>query len=711
MFKQKDKRTLNKSIDMLRITVVAVLFGVVILLFFVRLFHLQVVKRDYYASIAVPKTFKEQRIEMSRGQIYDRNGKLLVSNKKQYNISINKATLDSNDYNTTLLEFIKFCIRHNVSVSDSLPVSAVYPYVLDNEYIFDADKEKKLNKFIKNNNLEPGDVIGDENSLYEYLCEKYGIDEEVRKDSMYRKLVGLRYDMDVNDFEFLHTYTLIKDIDEVTRNVFAESLHTMHGIEITTTDSRFYNYGSLACHILGTTGKLSSDETEEYVVNKGYDYDAVIGKDGAEKAFESYLHGFDGLMQIELDENNNIIGKNVVKGTENGYSVNLTLDADMQMVAEQALKEQITGARSAGLSDIIPNNGEDCKSGSVVVMNANTAEVLASASYPSYDLNTFSKDFAELNADDARPFLNRSTQGLYPPGSTFKIASAIAGLCSGAINENTLIYDAGAYEKYHGYSPECWIYGSRGTTHGFLDVRGAIENSCNYFFYKLGDDMGIETLVEYASMLGLGKETGIEIPEYTGILAGPEYRDSIGLLWNPGDTLQAAIGQSDNAFTPLQLCAYMCTVVNGGTRYKATLLDSVVDYYTGETVFENEPVVLEELDIPQRYINILKSAMKSVVVDGTAKTVFDDYEYEVGGKTGTAQMGKGSDTALFVGFAPYDNPEIVVSVVIENGYQSNRAADVAKAVFDHYFEAQKTDETQENDDENDEVVQDLENND
>jgi len=687
MFKQKDNRSLNKSIDMLRITCIAVLFAVVILLFFVRLFQLQVIQKDYYSSMAIPKTYVDTKIEVSRGQIFDRNGALLVSNKKQYNISISKATLNSNDYNTSLLAFISFCDEHGIVFEDKLPVTHTVPYVLDNEYIFDAEKEKMLQKFIANNELEASDVLGDENKLYELLCKRYDVPEDKRNDSLYRKLVGLRYDMETNDFEFLHTYTVLHDVDEETKTLFAESLHRMHGIEITTTDKRFYNFGSLACHILGTTGSIYREEVEEYVVEKGYDYDSVIGKDGAEKAFEKYLHGFDGLKKIQLDENNNIIGENVIKDTENGYSVRLTLYAGMQQVAENALKDSIMLARSIGLSDIISNNGEDCKAGSVVVMDANTCEVLAMASYPFYDLNTFSKDFNALNADEAKPLLNRATHGLYPPGSTFKIASAIAGLCSGTITENTLIYDSGSYVKYKDYSPECWIYTNTRTTHGFMDVKGAIENSCNYFFYKLGDDMGIETLVEYASKLGLGQKTGIEVPEYSGILAGPEYRDSIGLLWNPGDTLQAAIGQSDNAFTPLQLCSYMCAVVNGGTRYKATLLDSVVDYYTDEVVFENKPQVLSKIDIPQHYVDILKAAMKSVVVDGTARTVFDDYEFEVGGKTGTAQMGKGSDTALFVGFAPYDNPEIVVSVVVENGDKSSRATEVAKAVFDYYFES------------------------
>ena len=684
MFKQKDNRTLNKSIDILRILIIAGLFGAVVLLFLFKLFDLQVLKGDYYSEIAVPKTYKSSVIKNSRGQIYDRNGTVLVSNKKIYNVSVDKATLDSNDYNSCLLKFIEFCNSNGIEIVDNLPVSSAFPYEMDESYIFDNDKLRLVKRFLSNNNLQDNVLTDTKTSFYEYLCEKYDVPN---KDSaVYRKLVGLRYDMETNDFEFLGTYTVLSDIDENLRVLLSESLHTMHGIKITTTDIRYYNQGALASHILGTTGPIYAEEVDVYVNEKGYAYDSVIGKDGVEKAFEEYLHASDGRYLYTLDENNNVVEEKIDKDVTNGYSVNLTLDANLQRVAEEALKEQITLAQQLG-NDGIRGNGEDCRCGAVVVMNPKNGEVYVCANYPNFDLNTFSKDFNKLNADEARPLVNRATQGLYPPGSTFKIASAIAGLCSGTITKDTLIYDTGVYRAYEDYSPHCWIYDKTGGAHGYVNVKTAIQNSCNYFFYKLGDDMGIDTLTHYASLLGLGKETGIEVPESAGILASPEYRDSKGLLWNPGDTLQAAIGQSDNAFTPLQLCSYMCAVVNGGTRYKATLLDSVVNFYTNEVVYENSPEVLSKIDLPKETVDYLKEAMKSVVLDGTAKTVFDDYDYEVGGKTGTAQVANGSDTALFVGFAPYDDPEIVISVVVENGDQSSRASSVAKAVFDAYFDA------------------------
>lgn len=694
---KKNNSTLNNRIVVFRTIILAALFGVVIFLFLCKIFQLQVIMGDYYSSMAVPKVYRQSTLEMSRGQIYDRNGVVLVSNVKSYNVSVDGATLDSSDYNSVLLKFVEFCEQYGIELTDNLPVTDNYPHILDEDYIFDDKKTSMLNKFIRVYELNDKNFLSDDNALYSYLCDRYDINHEIAKQDKYRKLIGIRYDMETNDFEYLKTFTLLYDIDETVRTLLSEKLHTMHGIVITTSDERYYNQGALASHILGRTGKLDISDVEEYVEKRGYSYDAVIGKDGVEKAFESYLHGYDGLETVEIDENNNIVDKETNDPGSNGYSVLLTIDSGMQKVAEDALQKQIDFARSQGLSDFTPYNGEDCFAGAVVVMNPKNGQIYVCASCPNFDLNTFSDQFSLLNTDtQRRPLVNRATMGIYPPGSTFKIATAIAALCEDVITSDTLVYDAGVYTKYsdRGYDPECWIYSNSGRTHGYMNVKTAIENSCNYFFYKIGDDMGIDALTRYASLLGLGQQTGIEVPESTGILASPAFRDSKGLLWNPGDTLQAAIGQSDNAFTPLQLCSYMCAVLSGGVRYKATLLFSVLNFYTNEVVYKSEPEILSTVALDEEDVELLKSAMKSVVVDGTAKNVFDNYKHEIGGKTGTAQVSGGSDTALFVGFAPYDDPEIVVSVVVENGHQSSRASEVAKAVFDYYF-AQKEENNEE----------------
>lgn len=698
MFNKKDNQTLNNSIDLLRIAVMMVLFCVVIFLFSLKLIDLQILNHDETVVEEIPKVYKTSNIEMSRGHIYDRNGITLVSNKKIYNVVVDKSTLSSDDYNTPILAYIELCKNNQIDFADNLPVSSEFPYILDSDYIYDDKKTSYLNKFIVNFAPENHRFLSDDEALYSFLCEKYGISEEQSKKSEYRTLIAIRYEMDCNDFEYVKSFTLHKDIDEKFRTVLSEKLQNMHGIEIVSEDQRFYNQGTLACHLLGRTGKMDESESKLYYKdgNNGYNYDDRVGKEGAERAFEKYLHGIDGVEELAIDEFNNVVDKKTIVEGKNGYSVYLTIDSEMQRVAENALAEQIDYARRTGLSDLIPYNGEDCYAGSVVVMNPKTGEVYVLASYPGFDLNTFSDDFLELNNDTTRrPLINRATQGIYPPGSTFKIATAIAALCEGVITPNSFIEDRGEYTKYkeRGYAPHCWIYDNTGGTHGYINVKQAIEKSCNYFFYKVADDMGIDSITEYASLLGLGEQTGVEIPESTGVLASPDYKESRGFIWNPGDTLQAAIGQSDNVFTPLQLCSYMGAVVNGGTRYKATLLNSVVDYYTGESIYELTPEILSEVDLPDDVVELLKSAMKSVVVDGTARNVFDNYEYSIGGKTGTAQVSGSSgktqsDTALFVGFAPYDDPEIVVSVVIEHGDQSARASEVAKAVFDYYFASQ-----------------------
>ena len=303
-----------------------------------------------------------------------------------------------------------------------------------------------------------------------------------------------------------------------------------------------------------------------------------------------------------------------------------------------------------------------------------------------YLKNNYQNTISDMLADESRPLLNRATYGIYPPGSTFKIATAAAALSKGIIDGETRIYDSGVYKEYEDYQPHCWYYDMYGIAHGWQNVVEAITNSCNYFFFEAGRLLGTENLNSYARSLGLGELTGIETGEAQGILAGPEYRASIGQIWQPGDLIQSAIGQSDNLFTPVQLASFFSTVVNGGTRYKTHILKSVNDFYTGETVFETEPEIIEKVDISEENLELIKQGLKSVVEDGTAASVFAGYEYPVGGKTGTAQRGTGTDNAIFAGFAPYDEPQIAVSVVIEAGEHSYTAATVAKSVFDYYFE-------------------------
>ena len=682
----------NTGISGLRLFIIVAAFCAFCVGFVVRLLYLQVVDSEEFTEIIAAKNYKSAVIPAQRGEIYDLNGKKLVSNDVSFQLEINRTTLASGASTEILSSLIDLLDGYGVVIPDFCPLTETPPYQLDTDYIFDADRSRMFDKFLSLNELEKDEVTGTD--FYGYLVDRYGLSEELAATPKGRKIAALRYDMETNDFSTAAPYVLLSDMDEKLKNEIAEHLHELHGIEISKSYSRKYDKGSVLCHSLGRVGPIFADEAQEYIKEKGYPYNAVIGKDGIEKVFEDYLRGIDGMASCEIDENNNVVAYEITEEPKEGYSVRLTIDAELQKLVENSITEQIGLAVEYSALEGTPYAGEDCKAGAAVVVDVNSGELRALASCPGFDLNTFSADFNTLRDDPASPLLNRATQGLYPPGSTFKMMTAAAALDSGAIDVDTYIYDKGEYDKYDTYKPRCWIYLRYGTTHGYVNVVDALKVSCNYFFYSVADKMGVDTIVKYAKDFGLGVKTGVEVPEYEGILASPAYKEANGYVWNPGDTLQMAIGQSDNAFTPIQLALYMSTIVNGGNRYKATLLKSVDRFYTGNPVYENKPELLSKTHLTDDTVNVLKSAMRSVVDEegGTASGVFagKPYARDIGGKTGTAQVSKGSDTVLFVGFAPYENPEIAVAVVIENGYRSSRAASVAADIFDYYFKVDQT---------------------
>ena len=692
-----DRSNAGKSgLSITRLIVIVVFFCAISAAFAVRLLYLQIHDRDELSEVITANNFKTAPLHAERGEVYDRNGNMLISNVASYNLEISRTTLANGASDEILSSLIDLLAEHNVIIPDNCPLTEKYPYSLDREYIFDDDKLRSFEKFITLSETDKSLLTGTD--FYGFLTERYDIPEELINTDKGRKITAIRYDMETNDFSVSNPYILLRDIDDEIKTVVSEHGHELHGIEISKSYTRKYDMGATLCHVLGRVGTIYAEEAEEYIEQKGYPYNAIIGKDGVEKVFEDYLRGIDGTIRYEINENNEIVGSEVVKEPKEGYSVRLTIDAELQKVIEESIKRQIDVAVKNSVKENTLYAGEDCKSGAAVVMDVNTGELLASASVPGYDLNEFSEIFNSLRTDeDSRPLINRAMQGIYPPGSTFKMLTAAAALDTGVIEPGTYIYDKGEYDKYAPtYTPRCWLYINTKTTHGYVNVSDAIKVSCNYFFYTVADEMGIDTIVKYATDFGLGVKTGIELPELEGILASPEYKESRGYYWSPGDTLQMAIGQSDNAFTPIQLASYMSTVVNGGNRFKATIFKSADHYFTGTPIVENEPVILNKTHLSDETVEIIKTGMKSVVDDegGTAKAVFAGKSYagDIGGKTGTAQVSKGSDTVLFVGFAPYENPKIAVAVVIENGYRSARAASVAADIFDYYFETEGANE-------------------
>lgn len=435
---------------------------------------------------------------------------------------------------------------------------------------------------------------------------------------------------------------------------------------------RTYVNDSVASHIIGTIGKINEDEYAS-LKNKGYCYNDIVGKQGVERLAEEFLRGKEGI------DGDFMQGSNVV----------LTIDIEMQSVLEESLERTVKYISETGGY----KNGSDADSGAAVVIDVHSGEILACASYPTFDISAYGDNYLNLVSDNALPLWNRAVSGAYSPGSTFKPLVAIAALGTGKITADEKIDDLGIYTEYEDYRPRCWIWSEQGKTHGELNVTQAIANSCNYFFYEAGKRTGIDEISKYAHKFGLGKTTGTGLlEEARGMVANPENKKKItGILnqqgWFGADTLQASIGQSVNSFTPLQLANYIATLANGGKRYNLKLIKSIHSAADGTLIKEFGSQVEENISIDKTALNSVLQGMRDVAEQGSARGIFAGYPVPIGGKTGTAQVGsRVSNNALFTAFAPFDKPEIAVCVVIEHGVRGVNAAYVAKDLFDYYFE-------------------------
>ena len=468
------------------------------------------------------------------------------------------------------------------------------------------------------------------------------------------------------------------------------------GITISTDSQRKYGYGNLASHIIGYIGKISQ---EEYNKNKEtdnpYKNDDYVGKTGIESLFEDYLRGKDGKEEIEMSVDGTVTGSSVAENAMQGSTVVLTIDAKLQKVAEEALKNNIDKIKSGGFG-----KSYNAEGGSVVVLDVKTGEVRAMASLPDYNPNSWvggisSDEYKNIQKENA--LFNKSISGSYSPGSIFKMATAIAGLETGVISRKETINDTGVY-TYGGQNYKCWHYTDYHTGHGRLNVEGAIQKSCNYFFYETSRRMGIDNLAKYARYFGFGTKTGIELPSETaGLLASKETSKKLGKTWVGGNTLIAAIGQGDNSFSPLQVAKYIAMVSNGGKKVTPTIIKNILNSDGTEESkkqirkFVNEKLKLdikdEDAEISKENIKSVLEGMRSVAQDagGTAYNIFKNFEIEVGGKTGSAEAPGNKVNAWFAGFAPFNDPEICVVVMVENGGHGNYTAEVARDIIEEYF--------------------------
>lgn len=662
------------------------IIGIILL---VQLFNLQIVKGQEYRKQSNTRLTRETTIKAARGNICDRNGNKLVSTKMEFNLELYKTKIDNKTLNQTILDMINILDKNEDTYIDNLPIK-VEPF----DFI---GSDETIQSWKKTNKMQ--EDLSAEECFYK-LKQKYEIIQENVQDA--RKIMGIRYEISSKGYSSTKTVELAKNISRTSMLEISEKNSNFPGINIVTVPTVAYDSGTLASHILGTVGKITQPELEE---KTNYDINDIIGKTGIQYVFEEYLKGKDGIKQIDMAVDGTVTDEYTEKEAVSGSDVILTIDANLQKVAEEALKEDIEKIASGGFAE-----KSNANAGAVVVMNVKSGEVLALASYPDYEPQLFvegisTEKYNEYVNSTEKPLFNRAISGAYAPGSTFKMVTAIAGLETNKITPTEKINDIGVYPR--GHHPVCWYYTSFHSGHGYLNVSEAIKHSCNYFFYELGYRMGIDTLSKYASYFGLGRKTGIELQgEAVGDLATREKVEKQNKEWYLADTLSAAIGQSYNNFTPVQMAKYISMLVNGGNPIDVSIVKNIINI-DGQEVskqeineFVNKKLNLqdekvENLNMKKENIKAVLEGMRGVTSEsgGTAYSTFKNFEIEVGGKTGSAQTGNGTN-GWFVGFAPFDDPEIAVVVLVENGGHGGYTAEVAKKIIAEYFgmNAKKVDE-------------------
>lgn len=628
-----------------------------------RLMEIQIVEANTYKNMLDRSGPSSQVIKAARGEIVDRGGRPLTTNRMSYDVIFDKAFLPAEEQNDIILRLMLLFEELGEKWDDDLPITAAEPF----HVIGDGDaRMDKLRGF-----LGLATYASAEDAMY-WLIERYGL--QGYSPAQQRKIAGVRYEMEQRGFALNVTYTFATDIDITSVLRIKDRSYELAGVDVIESTIRTYADGTVAPHIVGTIGPIYTEEYDE-LKELGYAMDDVVGKEGAERAFESYLRGENGVRKIYLDFDGEVSHAEESQSPVPGNTVFLSLDIDYQRLAQEALKTQIENLQQTAR----PGEGREADAGAVVMLDVKTGQVLAAATYPSYDLTTYRQDYAQLVQDtELTPLVNRALNGEYAPGSTFKPTVALTGLSAGLIDESYRVTCNRVYPW--GYRPTCL------SAHGSINVVYALCRSCNIFFYDTGRRAGIELVDDMARQLGLGEPTGIEISESIGSRSNPEVKMQLtGEQWYSGDVLQSSIGQLYHQYTPLQLANYAATIANRGQRMKVTIVSEIRDYSMQDVVVPASPQVLGRVEASREAFEIVVRGMVDASGPrGTASATFGYYPITVASKTGTPET-YALPNSTFICFAPAEDPQIAIAVVIEKGYHGYTGAPVAKALFDEYF--------------------------
>ena len=631
-----------------QLSVFAILLVIAILLYSVRIYSLQVVNAEKYTDKNNgAASVRTAVLKAPRGEILDCYGRQIAINRDGYNVVFNKAYVKDN-LNDVILTLVKLFEDAGANWKDELPMENTAPYGFKEG----ESTDKLISKF------ELAHYATAEN-CFDAMVEKYKL-EDYSPDEQ-RRIMGVRYSMDIADFSISYPYTFAEDISTELMRKISESGFLLSGVSVEVVPFREYTDTSLAVNLIGSVGPIYAEDWEEYKA-KGYSYNDKVGKSGIEKWGEEYLRGTDGEITYCIDKGGKIISSEVTKEPIAGKTIMLTLDKKIQRSAQDSIEKTVKELQS---------KGGTATAGAAVAVHIDSGKVICAANYPTYDSATIGEKYDSLVNDPSKPLTDRAFQGVYPIGSTIKPIVAVAALENGVYNNGETIRCVHKYTLFKDYQPSCM------GTHGSISLNYALAKSCNYFFFELGRRLGATKLTDYYKQFGLGVATGVEVNDAKGILLEPKSDGG-------GDTLQIAIGQL-NAFTPLQLANYAATLANGGTHYKASLIDKIVSYDISTVYDEIKPEVKNTVSISDATIAAVKEGMLSVTEDGTGRAALGDYPIKVGGKTGTAQVTGKADHSVFIAFAPFDNPEIAISVVLEHGSSGYSAGSIVRDILDAYF--------------------------
>ena len=684
----------NRLVKPSRVAGLIILILLLLTVYLVALYKLQIIEGEANYNRSSELTNSERVVTAARGNIYDRYGRTLVSNEETYNLKIDTDKLFANDDpNSVILELVHMVQGYGDEYTDDLPISMTPPFEYDPDMT--AIQRTMLDAYYVRQEIDPNSTAVE---LMSYMRTRYNIDNSYSAEEM-RIIAGVRYSINVRYAVNTADYIFVEDASMKLISSIMEN--KLVGIEVERAYSRKYGT-EYAAHILGYTGLMTQEEYEKYSL-LNYSTDAMVGKDGVEYAFENYLHGKDGKVIETRNSAGTVLATVYEEEPEPGNHVYLTIDSVLQEQTERILangvsilKQNIAQKRAEGTArgDYNVDLKDEITGAAAVVVNVKTGEPLAMASWPTYNVATILEDYQELLEAENAPLFNRTLMGTYAPGSTFKPCTAIAALTMGIVNTEDKIKCEGVYTRYaaEGYAPECWIWNSTKDhlTHPEENVTTAIRDSCNYYFYSIGNFLGVDDLGRFAADFGLGEYSGIDLVEAKGNMSNQaNHMDYAGTEWRIGDTLQAAIGQSDSVFTPIQMAEYCATVANSGTRYSASILKSIRNYDYSEKLYDREPTVMSTVESAEYNWAAVHEGMWQVLNDYINEknvNVWVDCPWRVAGKTGTAQKGEGiQNDGIFMCYAPYKDPEVAIFVVVERGGAGADVQFIARHIMDAYI--------------------------